>query len=111
MQGTEFQTGVKKEEAIEEGESILLVDFAERIDLCVKETQAQRMAEEANRGKEKMTEEKIPETYHKYVKVFVKESFDSLPEKRPWDHAIKLKPGSKAAPRSLFTSSEISGSG
>ncbi|KAJ7234072.1 hypothetical protein C8J57DRAFT_1531854 [Mycena rebaudengoi] len=81
MQGTEFRTRVKKEEAIEEGESILLVDFAERIDLCVKETQAQRMAEEANRGKEKMTEEKIPETYHKYVKaavLFMKKNAEAI---------------------------------
>jgi len=27
--------------------------------------------------------------------VFAKESFDELPPKRPWDHAIELKDGSK----------------
>jgi hypothetical protein len=78
MKGTEFRTGVQKEEVIKE-ESILLVDFAEAIDLHLKETSAQKMAEKANRGKEKMTEGKIPDQYHEFVKVFTKESFDSLP--------------------------------
>jgi hypothetical protein len=96
MKGNEFWTGVRKEEALEEGESILMVDFAEHIDLHLKETQAQKMAEEANKGREQMTEDSIPEQYSEYVKVFAKESFDSLPEQRPWDHAIELKPGSKA---------------
>lgn len=73
-----------------------MVDFAEQIDLRLKETQAQKMAEEANRGKEKMTEDTVPEQYHEYIKVFAKESFDKLPEKRPWDHVIELKPDSKA---------------
>jgi uncharacterized low-complexity protein len=77
MKGTEFRTGVQKEEAIEEGESILLVDFAEQVDLHVKETQAQKMAEEGNCGEEKMTEEKS-KVYHDYVKVFANESFNSL---------------------------------
>jgi hypothetical protein len=81
MKGMEFRTGVRKEEVIKEGESILLVDFTEAIDLRLKETSAQKLAEEANRGKEKMTEEKIPEQYHEFVKVFAKESFDLLSEK------------------------------
>jgi hypothetical protein len=102
MMGTEFRTGVQKEEAIEEGESILLVDFTEAIDLCLKETSAQKLAEEVNRGKEKMTEEKIREQYREFVKVFVRESFDSLPEKHLWDHAIELKPGSKAVDCKIY---------
>jgi Aspartyl protease len=45
--------------------------------------------------KEKWTwREIVPSHYHKYEMVFTKESFDALPERRPWDHAIDLKEGS-----------------
>jgi hypothetical protein len=70
---------------------ILLIDFELAMKLRAKYTQGQGFAEEANRMKEKMTEEKIPSQYRDYIKVFAKESFDALPEKRAWDHAIKLK--------------------
>src|ERR1700677_1300272 len=36
----------------------------------------------------------VPEAYHDYAVIFTKESFDALPERRPWDHAIDLIPGS-----------------
>jgi hypothetical protein len=36
----------------------------------------------------------VPESFHQFASVFEKESFDSLPERRPWDHAIDLIPGS-----------------
>jgi hypothetical protein len=107
MKGNEFRTGVRKEEALEEGESILMVDFAEHIDLRLKETQAQKIAEEANKGREQMTEDSIPEQYREYVKVFAKESFDSLPERRPWDHVIELKPGSKAVDCKIYLLSRV----
>ena len=35
----------------------------------------------------------VPSQYHDYKDVFTKTSFDKLPEKRPWDHAIELTPG------------------
>ena len=38
-------------------------------------------------------EEIIPKTYHKFKDVFDKETFDELPPRRPWDHAIELLPG------------------
>jgi len=37
----------------------------------------------------------VPKVYHHFRSVFAKESFDELPPKRPWDHAIELKDGSK----------------
>ncbi|CAK5281960.1 unnamed protein product [Mycena citricolor] len=81
---------------LEEGESILLIDFGKEVDLRLKETPAQKFAEEAEKEKERMTEGKIPDQYREFVKVFAKESFDLLPDRRTWDHAIELKPGSKA---------------
>jgi hypothetical protein len=53
-----------------------------------------------------MTEEKIPEQYREYVKVFAKESFDALPDRKPWDHAIELKPGSKAVDCKIYPLSQ-----
>nr|GAT56626.1 predicted protein [Mycena chlorophos] len=63
---------------LEEGESILLIDFEPAIEIRAKGTQAQQMAEEASR--EKVAEAKIPEQYREFVKVFAKELFDALPE-------------------------------
>ena len=37
----------------------------------------------------------IPHYLRDFKEVFAKESFDSLPEKHSWDHAIELEPGSK----------------
>ena len=39
-------------------------------------------------------EEKVPAEYHKYLDV-CKEEVERFPESRPWDHAIKMKPGFK----------------
>ena len=36
--------------------------------------------------------ERVPRVYWSFSEVFAKESFDSLPERRPWDHAIELTP-------------------
>ena len=41
----------------------------------------------------KIFEEIIPEAYHEYKDVFAKETFDELPPRWPWDHAIELLPG------------------
>ena len=37
----------------------------------------------------------IPDEYKEFSRVFKKSSFDEMPPQRPWDHAIKLKPGSE----------------
>jgi hypothetical protein len=37
----------------------------------------------------------VPKEYHSFKDVFSKESFDELPPRKPWDHAIELKPGSQ----------------
>ena len=47
-------------------------------------------------GESKQTKtfkEVVPEAYHEYKDVFAKETFDELPPRRPWDHAIELLPG------------------
>ena len=45
-------------------------------------------------GTQKRTfEEVVPREYHDFKDVFSKESFDELPPRRPWDHAIEFLPG------------------
>jgi hypothetical protein len=42
--------------------------------------------------KEKKTwKEIVPQHYHQYETVFTKDSFNALPDKQTWDHAINLK--------------------
>jgi hypothetical protein len=43
------------------------------------------------------TAEGIPDHLREFHAVFSKESFDALPDHKPWDHAIELVPGEKPA--------------
>ncbi|KAF5315388.1 hypothetical protein D9619_007461 [Psilocybe cf. subviscida] len=61
-------------------------------------TVSQKLAEEShqqNDSPKKSFEEIVPKQYHQFKGVFSKESFDRLPDRKPWDHAIELKPGSE----------------
>ena len=54
---------------------------------------ATELAAKANKGKRTKTlEEMLPPHYLKYREVFEKTDFDTLPDRRPWDHAIELSP-------------------
>ena len=48
--------------------------------------------------KERMLEEMLPPHYLEYWEVFKKKDFDTLPERRPWDHVIKMTPDCKVYP-------------
>ena len=84
------------------------------IDINATGSVSTHLAEEA-RAKEvpKMFEESVPKQFHDFRDVFSKESFDKLPERRPWDHAIELIPGAdarappKVYPLSLSEQSEL----
>lgn len=41
----------------------------------------------------------VPPQYSEFSSVFEKENFDELPPRRPWDHAIELKPDAEAPSR------------
>jgi hypothetical protein len=52
-----------------------------------------KLAAKANKVKAKKTfEQMVPKEYHKYSKVFSEVNLHCLPQHRPWDHAIDLKP-------------------
>ena len=54
----------------------------------------------------------IPPYLHEFHSVFSKESFNDLPESRPWDHAVELQPntnpkGCKVYPLSASEQKEL----
>jgi hypothetical protein len=58
-------------------------------------TTARQLAEKALRSIPAKEKELIPPYLREFDDVFAKESFDSLPERRTWDHVIELEPGTK----------------
>ena len=88
----------------EEGDRILVATSEPPAeDICASSTISQRLAEtfklkaEVDRpvldDVETLTD--VPDHLREFTLVFSKESFDTLPEPRPWDHAIELVPGEK----------------
>jgi hypothetical protein len=45
----------------------------------------------AKNSKPKGFEDIVPTSLHSYADVFSEMAFDSLPERRKWDHAIELE--------------------
>ena len=68
-------------------------------------TISQRLAEAFKRNSEldrssmgpNASAEGIPDRFREFHSVFSKESFDVLPDHKPWDHAIELVPGETPA--------------
>ncbi|KAF8676146.1 hypothetical protein AX14_004996 [Amanita brunnescens Koide BX004] len=50
----------------------------------------------------RMIEEIIPKHYLPYQEVFEKKTFNKMPPRRIWDHAIELIPGSKPTDCNLY---------
>ena len=61
--------------------------------ICANAMTLQRLAEAMQRNAK--AEAEILEYLREFEDVFAKESFNTLPERKPWDHAIELEPGSK----------------
>jgi Reverse transcriptase (RNA-dependent DNA polymerase) len=65
-------------------------------------TTAQQLAEKALRSVPAKEKELIPPYLRDFDDVFAKESFNSLPEQRMWDHAIELEPGVKPSASKVY---------
>ena len=66
-------------------------------------TPATRMAEEATKQqKKKSFDELVPIAYQGFKEVFAKESFDSLPDRKKWDHAVDLIPNAELFNSKLY---------
>jgi hypothetical protein len=93
---------------IEEGDRIFAtrIYWEESTSVRATETISQRLAEafakNSESSKKKSLHDHIPESFWDYEDVFAKESFDSLPEHRKWDHAIELVGDPQSPTRKLY---------
>ena len=81
------------EDTLEGGEHLLYVNHRPEEHLWATGTTSQCLVEASQ--KHEKAEAKIPEYLQEFENVFSKEMFDTLPPWKPWDHMIKLEPGSK----------------
>jgi hypothetical protein len=44
------------------------------------------------KDEKKTPEEMVPKQFHKFMKVFSKKASERMPMRKPWDHAIEMKP-------------------
>jgi hypothetical protein len=80
---------------IEEGDCIFVATIhPEDIHhfVCVSSTVSQRLAKAFTKNSGQASfQDSMPESLHDFEDIFSKESFDSLPNRRKWDHAIELE--------------------
>jgi hypothetical protein len=67
-------------------------------------TTSQRLSEAfaKNSGPPKSFQESVPKAFHDFEDIFSKESFDELPNRKPWDHAIELELGAKTSSTKVY---------
>ncbi|EKM48439.1 uncharacterized protein PHACADRAFT_58702, partial [Phanerochaete carnosa HHB-10118-sp] len=86
------------EARLEEGDRIFILDhetyFATGT-THIRTTATDLAIKESLKHEAKTFENTVPSHYHDYSDVFSKEDFDSLPQRRPWDHAIELTSGTQ----------------
>ena len=69
-----------------------LVNAMEEISINAKTSVSQTLAQQAEKKEKKPIREMIPDYCLDYEEVFEKKASEQLPEPRPYDHAIDLKP-------------------
>jgi hypothetical protein len=95
---TEEENEMEEDPLLEPGEKLFAaVPREEEAIIGAGETTSQRLAAQALRSLPPAKKSTIPEYLRDFEDVFAKESFDALPQRRTWDHAIELEPGSKPA--------------
>jgi hypothetical protein len=82
------------DESIEEGDRIFATCFHnEPAEVRATQNISQRLAEAFHKNSEtKSFRDSAPDYLHDFEDVFSKTSFDELPARKPWDHAIELIP-------------------
>ena len=93
----EKEGNLEEEPEIEADDRVFVAFLAPREKINATSTVSQKLAEKSHKddsGK-RTFEEIVPPRYHDFKAVFSKESFDQLPPRKPWDHAIELKIGSE----------------
>jgi hypothetical protein len=101
-------------DAVEEGDRIfcirtLPIDTPESQEVNATGSISQQLAEKAWRKgyHSERFEDLVPKPYQEFVDVFSKESFDQLPERKPWDHAVELTPDAKFFSTKVYPMSPV----
>ncbi|GLB45865.1 putative retrotransposable element tf2 155 kda protein type 1-like [Lyophyllum shimeji] len=85
-------------DTMEEGDRLLataLFGYPAAEEIRASQTTSQRLAEAfARNSTPKDFRDAVPDYLHDFEDVFSKAAFDELPERKQWDHAIELEPGS-----------------
>jgi len=90
---------------IEEGDRVFMTTVYDREEFVrASSTTSQRLSEAfaKNSGPPKSFRESVPKAFHDFEDVFSKESFDELPDRKPWDHAIELELGAKTSSTKVY---------
>jgi hypothetical protein len=92
------EPGCLPDEPLEEGDRIWAAGlFPEAEHIHATSTVSQRLAEGFKRNSAPVDhDEHLPPYLQDFHSVFSKESFDELPEPKPWDHAVELVPGASS---------------
>ncbi|GLB45800.1 putative zinc ion binding [Lyophyllum shimeji] len=90
--------GSEDADTMEEGDQSLataLFGYLAAEEIRASQTTSQRLAEAfARNSAPKDFRDAVPDYLHDFEDVFSKAAFDELPERKQWDHAIELEPGS-----------------
>jgi hypothetical protein len=82
------------DEEIEEGDRLFVTSlFPQSADVRASSTVSQRLAEAFRLNQDTTQSSQIPDYLKEFESVFSKKSFDALPDRKQWDHAIELTPG------------------
>ena len=85
------------EQLLDEGDRLFATVSTPEVPVIAATNMSQQLAERALRSKPAKEKECIPLHLHNFEDVFTKESFDSLPSRRTWDHPVELEPGVKTS--------------
>ncbi|GLB41135.1 putative retrotransposable element tf2 155 kda protein type 1-like [Lyophyllum shimeji] len=88
----------READTMKEGDRLLataLFGYPAAEEIRASQTTSQRLAEAfARNSAPKDFRDAVPDYLHDFEDVFSKAAFDELPERKQWDHAIELEPGS-----------------
>ena len=90
---------------IDEGDRIsmtMVYDKAEFIQANATALQCLSQAFTKNSAPPKLFQDSVPKAFHDFEDIFSKESFDDLPERKPWDHAIELELDAKVSSTKVY---------
>ena len=90
---------------LEEGDRVFMTTIRDPPELIrASATTSQRLSEAfaKNSAGPKAFQDSVPAAFHDFEDVFSKESFDALPDRKQWDHAIEIETGAKVSSTKVY---------